>query len=369
MKRTLRAVLTGMAALLVAGAGWASPVSRIWTVNLGSEPLEVSIERTRGGSSRMDSLLVAPEEMAEVVRADDEEVRIVDGPDLLVINAPAGFDPTAIGLGGATLITPEIERPAGRLPAIRNKALAGSRLKRGEVASSTAVWTGSEPLTVRVGLHGSPALAEVRATRLDGQILGYVTLAASREIEVTVDLRGFLDKHGYWGPVTREVLSRRGEVSASLGTAGKRQAMQKAVGAASFNRRTHYTVFSATYPLYYYVDAGPANTCGELSSYRNGSWLFASGWLCTNGVGDSTKGPWYTANGNQTDNPLFIRWPDNSTTNNEWHIWDNNCPTATISTRTSTTFAGGATDVQWGVCFAAGAKITTYYRDLTTDRL
>lgn len=36
-------------------------------------------------------------------------------------------------------------------------------------------------------------------------------------------------------------------------------------------------------------------------------------------------------------------------------------------TRTATTFAGSATDVQWGVCFASGAKITTYFKDVTTN--
>jgi hypothetical protein len=367
MNRTLRAVLTGTAALMVAGAGWGAPLSRIWTVNLGGDPLEVKVERSRDGSSRMETLLVAPEKVAEVLRADGEEIRIVDDRDLLVVTAPAGFDPATLHLGGDA--TPaDLEQPAGRRPASREKARAESRLKRGEAASSTVVWTGSGPLTVRVGLHGSPALAEVRATRPDGQILGYVTLAASREIEMTVDLRAFLDKNRYWGPVVREVSSRRGEVSAALGTAAKRGAgLQKTVGIASYNRRIQYTSLSATSALYYTVDAGPASTCGELNSYRNGSWLFGPGWLCTDANGDSTKGPWYTANANQTDNPVFIRWPDNSTTNNEWHIWDNSCPTASITTRTSTTFAGGASDVQWGVCFTSGAKITTYFQDITTN--
>jgi hypothetical protein len=318
----------------------------------------------------MESLLVAPEEMAEVARGEDEEIRIADAPDLLVVTAPAGFDPAAIDLGGATFTDPWTGRPAGRLPAVRNKAVAGSRLQRGEAASSTLVWTGSGPLTVRVGLHGSPALAEVRATRLDGQLLGYVTLAASRDIEVTVDLRSFLDKNRYWGPVVREVSSRRGEVSAALGAAAKRTALQeKAVGTGWFNNHTHFTAFGpAQSPLYYYVSGGPASTCGELNSYRNGSWLFGPGWLCTDASGNSTKGPWYTANANQTDNPSFIRWPNSSTTTNDWHIWDNSCPSPSISTATTSSFTGGATDAQWGVCFTSGSRVETFYQDVTTNR-
>jgi hypothetical protein len=113
---------------------------------------------------------------------------------------------------------------------------------------------------------------------------------------------------------------------------------------------------------------GPANTCGELNSYRNGSWLFAPGWLCTDGIGNATKGPWYTASGNQTDDPSFIRWSAGSTTTNDWHIWDSSCPDISFgSSVPPNSWAGSASDAVYGACFKTSTRVFSTYKDTSSN--
>jgi len=375
MRKMSRAVLAGLSVLMVAGAGWGAergetgPLPRIWAVNLGSEPMELTVERTQAGTPRMETLIVGPEKMLEVRRSADEETRIPDRPDLLLVTAPAGFDPASLRVEG---VTPGIERPTGHGPAPLEKARPERLLKRGEAASSSSVWTGAGPLATRVVLHGPMTSAEVRVARPEGPALGYVTLAASRDVAVTVDLRGFLDQKRYWGPVRQEVEVRRGTLSTSLEgpvTSGRAQGLLKAVGTGSFNYHIQYTIASTSTALYYSVTGGPASVCGELNTYRNGSWLFGPGWLCTNASGSATKGPWYTANGNQTDDPSFIRWPNGTATSNDWHIWDNNCPSVSHASATPPySWSGTASDGLYGACFTSTSRIVAMYWDMTADR-
>jgi len=124
-----------------------------------------------------------------------------------------------------------------------------------------------------------------------------------------------------------------------------------AVGTARFSQTLNYSG-----SLYYYVTGGPPNTCGELDTFRNGSWLFVPGWLCTDANGNATKGPWTWSGtpGDQTDDPAFIKWPDGSTTNNATHIWDKTCPTTyrdTALVKPPTAYSGHATDGMWGAGF------------------
>jgi hypothetical protein len=369
MKNMSRAVLAGLSMLMVAGAGWGAEPTRIWAVNLGSGPMEMTVEHTRGGDRSTETLVVGPEKMVEVRRSGDEETQIPDRPDLLLVTAPAGFDPASLRVEGAAF---GIERPAGRGPGMLEKARPGRLLKRGEAASSSSVWTGAGPLATRVVLHGPMTSAEVRVAQAEGQTLGYVTLAASRDVAVTVDLRGFLDQKRYWGPVRQEVEVRRGEVSTSLegpAVSGGARGLLKTVGTGSFNHNIQYTSVTTAVALYYTVTGGPVSVCGELNTYRNGSWLFGPGWLCTDSLGSATKGPWYTANGNQTDDPSFIRWPNGTATSNDWHIWDDSCPTVSYgSSAPPNTWYGTASDAAYGACFNTSTRVYSVYWDYTAGR-
>ena len=365
MKRTSRAVLAGLSMLMVAGAGWGSQGARIWAVNLGSDPIEVKVER----GLQAEALRVGREKRMEVRRAADEEIRIVDQSGLLLVTASTGFDPASLRVEGSA---PGAEEPRAGTPAALAKARPGQLLKRGDAASSTLLWTGAGPLAVRVKLHGPLTSAEIRVSRPDGPALGYVTLAASRDVEVTVDLRGFMDRNQYWGPVKQEVEVRRGELSTSLegsvSRGGVRGLLKTIVGSGVYNQRTHYTSVTTSVALYYNVTGGPASTCGELNSYRNGSWIFGPGWLCTDASGNATKGPWYTAGGNQTDDPSFIRWPGGSTTTNDWHIWDNSCPSISYgSSAPPNSWGGSASDAVYGACFKTTTRVYSWYKDVTAN--
>ncbi len=370
-------VFTGLA-ILFAGMSWAaprpqeSPAARIFAANAGDQTIEIQVEKSRNGVSETDVLRLAPGEIAEVRRSSAEEVRIPDQRDLLIVSAAAGFEPSAVSFG-----RPELpERAAveggeeGRIP-FRRKAAAGPRLNRGETAAAQVLRTGAEPMIVSLRLHGNAA-AEVRALRPDGSVLGWVSFGASRDLEVKVDLGGFPQMKGSGGVVRQEVIVRRGQVStatAGAGTDGGLQRVAEAVivGTGSFNKRVHYTTSSSNL-LTYTVTNGPASTCGELNTYRNNSWLFGPGWLCTDSSGYKLQGPWTSAPSNQTDDPAFIRWPDGSTTTNDWHIWDTSCPSIQLNGNPPASWNGIAFDAPFGACFASRTNRSTYsyFRNLTT---
>ena len=366
MSRTLRLFLTGAMITFVATAGWSAPrsqnkdqMSRIWALNVGQETVEVKIERSRSGISEPETLAVSPGELVEVKRAADEEVGVPGHRDLLVMTTPAALDPTAA-------LEVETGR-TGRRDGLRARTEEASAkkaenqvvLERGQVASSVLTGTESEPRTVRLRLLGTKSWAEVRLKGLDGAVLGYVTLSASRPLDVTLDLGKLLQ--GHWGDVRREVLVRAGKVSV-LKPAEEKNAgpIQKAVAALSngtgyFNYTRNWEL---TPDLRYYVENGPANTCGEANVNRNGTWYFTANWLCTNGSGYAEKGPWSWSN--QPDDETaeaFMRWPDNSATSTDWHYWDKRCPTVgiyTVFSQPPASWEGNADDPQYGACFGAG---------------
>jgi hypothetical protein len=370
--------LTGLA-ILFAGMSWAaprplqeSPVSRIFAANAGDETIEIQVEKSRDGSSRMESLRLAPGEIAEVRRSSAEEVRIPDQRDLLIVTASAGFEPSAIRFG-----RPELTERAAvedgdevRIP-FRQKA-AGPRLNRGETAASQILWTGAGAMSLGLKLHGNAA-AEVRALRTDGSVLGWVAFGASRDLEVTVDLSGFPQMKSHGGVVRQEVIVRRGQIStAKAGNPGVGGGLQRiaeavTVGTGVFSQHVNWTMVGSN-SLYYTVSNGPASTCGELNTYRNNSWLFGPGWLCTDAAGYKQQGPWTSAPSNQTDDPSFIRWPNGSTTTMDWHIWDTNCPSLQITSTPPVSWYGPATDSPFGACFdnRAYPSTSSYFQDLTT---
>ena len=144
----------------------------------------------------------------------------------------------------------------------------------------------------------------------------------------------------------------------------------KSGGTASFN---HTINWQFTGDLDYTVTGGPASACGELDSYRNGSWLYSPSWICTNGSGYAYMGPWSWSStyADQTDDPVFIRWPDSTTTNSLTHIWDKTCPSVQITSTYGSppsTYYGTATDQQWGACFDSGwTYVYSYFIDETAS--
>lgn len=139
-------------------------------------------------------------------------------------------------------------------------------------------------------------------------------------------------------------------------------------GTASFTNGPFDWVNST---FYYNVTGAPPNVCGTLHTLRNGSQLDSPGWICTNGSGNATMGP-YSGSTNQTDVNIYIEWPGGcQTTGATFHISDASPPTIWIDTH-GASFSGGASDVQWGTGFDFGpatwSGITATFQDLTTGK-
>ena len=109
---------------------------------------------------------------------------------------------------------------------------------------------------------------------------------------------------------------------------------------------------------YYYVTGAPPNMCGEVHLVRNGvPQIIGMGWICTDGSGNATKGPW-TPTSDETAQSIYTQWADGSrTTGGDFHINDVTDPTITtyqnggISIPIPTAFNGTASDAQWGTGF------------------
>jgi hypothetical protein len=125
--------------------------------------------------------------------------------------------------------------------------------------------------------------------------------------------------------------------------------------------------------LYFYVSGGPPNTCGSFNSIRNGSPLVVNNYVCTDPTGSVQMGPWtWTGTASdQTDTQVFVRWPDNSTTNQISHIWDKLAPSIFLDPYSGippTSWSGTATDPQWGAGFSSSynSRVQTYFKNTTT---
>jgi|SRR6267142_2714860 len=124
--------------------------------------------------------------------------------------------------------------------------------------------------------------------------------------------------------------------------------------------------------LYFTVTGAPPNVCGALATIRNGSCLYTPGWICTDGNGNSLRGPWRWIDqpGDQTDTNIHFDWPNGTstyfTTN---HYWDKTCPTPVITSSNGTppaSFSGTGSDGNWGAGFGSWTSVKLQFQDNTT---
>ncbi len=83
-------------------------------------------------------------------------------------------------------------------------------------------------------------------------------------------------------------------------------------------------------------------------------------WVCTDGSGNASKGPWtWAGQSGDEDGYFYISWPGGSTTNIAHHIWDKTAPSISIDAFTVTwptypsSFTGTANDGSYGSGFSA----------------
>lgn len=348
--------------LKVPGGG--DSASRVWIKNLGDGPVRVTL-------ANADEISLAPREIAaapEAVLAKGGRVR--SGGDILVIRGDAGLSPSSLEVEEHPAI--QLGRERGRLLARYEpgdwladlKTAIGSALPAGQTVRGT-LDPAKEP-KIALALLDADSAVNVTVRNDKGRRLRSFTLAATAPVRLRVDLGDAVARSGE----TRvEVLVVRGRAATTLGDGeGPDRALLKSC-TGNVNAHIHYNSGDV---LYYDLSGCPASTCGELDTFRNGSWLFSPGWACTDASGSAHMGPWtWTGTASdQTDDPLFIRFSSTLTTNNDWHIWDKNPATAFLDSSTSpappTSYYGHATDTQWGAGFDFGAIGFSYFQDLSS---
>lgn len=128
----------------------------------------------------------------------------------------------------------------------------------------------------------------------------------------------------------------------------------------------HEIDWPSTPALYYSVAGAPPNTCGTLMASRNGG-AYTSGfnWICTDGNGNATKGPW-SSNADDETAYVYIDW-GTCTSPVRKHIWDVGAPSLTINMSFPNAFSGTATDDAWGAGFSSSwADCQVEYRKQPT---
>jgi hypothetical protein len=120
------------------------------------------------------------------------------------------------------------------------------------------------------------------------------------------------------------VATRRGTTAFARSLLPARRASVAGLSTGDSNYTSNYQ-WPGTY-FFFLVQGGPPNTCGDIHTFRNGSWVVSNDWLCTDGYGYGAMGPWFitsTSPGqDQTDNPTYIQWPDQTTTTSTWSVID-----------------------------------------------
>ena len=193
-------------------------------------------------------------------------------------------------------------------------------------------------LSIKEGEAGQPLMLPL------APYAGEPSLEARRRGVVPADETGLLAHSGKGGPRAEE------ETSAPAFCVHQ--------GYAWFSNG----VFDSRYTSYTYnVQGGPPNVCGTLHINRNGVDQQTGGWLCTDGNGDGSKGPWYGST-DQTGQGIYIEWPNcNTTTGGDYKvddasdpvIWSNQNPGFGVAIPSE--FSGGGSDTQWGSGFNFGS--------------
>lgn len=339
----------------------------LWVWNLGDQPAEVKL----GSGS---AVRVAAGAFLEAPRLRSGHPAVPIDSQVVLVAATRDFDPSALefDLRGTlrqreTAQGPYIQviRPvwaqqllvqaAGRSPVVTGQTL------------QAATETGTDGrVRLAVGLIDSDSAVIVALKDARGSEIRSFSIVSPVPVRVRADL-GPAEDLGEARVEVRVVRGRAVVGAPTLAAGG----LKTSNGTASFSPSN--LIFSGSFT--FSVSGGPANTCGELNIYRNGSWEFTGGWLCTDGSGNATKGPWYWSDkpSDETGEPVFIRWPDNSATSSSFAIVDKNyaytyidSPMPTNSTPTS--YYGHATDATWGTGFDFGYGAFSVFQNLTTGK-
>jgi hypothetical protein len=278
------------------------------------------------------------------------------------LQGPEELDVRSIELAGAPLIRQDAARkgPADRLvrPAwVEDLIAGGPTLEKGETGS-VAVQNAEAPVSVAVVFREPGSAARIRLIDDTGREVTSVVASSSKAVEWRTSL-GQLPSGS--GRVEVQVLDGRVHATASAVSASAASKGQKDPGGPVVTPMTCSAYFNHdinwwfTSDLYFSVAGCPANSCGDLWTYRNGGgWQQTGGWICTDGSGNATKGPWTYAGQSGDETAYAYIDFSGTTTNVVSHIWDKSAPSVNITSAGGappSSFYGSANDVAWGAGF------------------
>jgi hypothetical protein len=306
---------------------------------------------------------------ASEVSFEASDAAVSKGDEALVVKASGDFDPDALEIDTSGTLRREkvgsktlarVSRPDWA----RDLVTVTRRLTPGKKVEVPATADPDGRVRLAVGLEKDSAVTvTIRDER--GAAIRSFTASSTVPVRWRADL-------GSAAELTGARLELRADRGAVVSRVNDKKGMRLMTAAAvvcsgSFSQNINYSG-----SLTYTVSGCPASTCAELTTYRNGSWLYAANYLCTDASGNKTLGPWYWSNtpSDQTDDPLYFRFPNNDTTDNTWHIWDKN-PAVTYRDSAwgspPTAYSGHATDTQWGAGFDFGGACFSDFVDVTPN--
>lgn len=372
-----RKCLYAVAAILLSGVPKANAenLEPLWVWNVGSSAAEVAAGQAG------EAVVSVPAGEGVVLwssRSAAAKLLSFSRAELLVIQASPDFDSGDIeidvlreirreGVVGRPLV--RVSRPNWARELLALEA-AGTVLGARDAVDTVALPDSDGKLRLAVWLGRNSAVIVETFDRH-----GMVVSSLSASATVPVRWRADLGSTSELGGERLSLQVKRGTAVVSLpyGDHAKRfQAKLPIIPPAQQGTASFSQTINCSGSTTYQVTGGPANTCGELNTYRNGQWQFTPNWICTDSWGNASKGPWYWSStpSDQTDEPAFIRWPNGNTTNNANHYWDKT-PAETVRDSPwgapPTSYYGHAEDAQWGLGFDFGGYCSSDFRNLTTD--
>lgn len=367
--------------------------SALWVTNLGTRDAKVSVRTGPSNSIGKQEQLQVSEVIpgGATVRLDDSLPATFRSSEMLFIRSTeavaALLAPADFPVQDSEFYSPPSRRQEVKLqPApkwvreVKAIGTTGANVFKADAAGYAPVVEGQDGSTkeyvfgVGIGLGVENSSVELQFVNKAGQAIKSLSLASSNGIYWRAKLGEFIGgTDDFPNRVEMKTLAGEAQGFLSMMEAESEKVTflplaPMASGFQTLSGNGGYAYFSngiydSRYTSYTYnVYGAPPNVCGTLHIVRNGNAETGPGWICTNGSGAATKGPW-TGSVNQTGQNIHIQWPDNSTTvggdykvddGSDPVIWSNQTPG--IGVPIPNHFSGGGSDAQWGTGFKLGGS-------------
>jgi hypothetical protein len=361
--------------------------SAVWVKNLSAHSTRLAAD-VNSALAQETSHNFEPIAGHTTVRLDEFLPAIVQGKDDLIVRSDEDvvmiIAPDDFAIDRAEYYHPEVQRQTSQLPEVPKWVRelgaigkSGANVLKARSPGSAPVVKGQSEINKRYVFGVGIALAkpnssvEIRLINKTDEVVRSVVLASSTKLGWRAELGEFNSSaENFPSRVEMKALAGKAQGFLSIKDAESEETIilpvipRERKGSVRINTGSGGTasftngIFDSRYSSYYYsVTGAPANVCGTLHIIRNGVEQVTPNWICTNGSGNATNGPW-TGSTNQTGQSIYIEWPDSSRTAggdykvddaSDPSIWSNQTPGFGVPIPTA--YYGGASDTQWGSGF------------------